>query len=57
MSDYPKVEEPTTEEIAAFMGANPDHSWYTAREALREKAYGGKPPNGFQSWGDYWKAF
>ena len=32
-------------------------SHYQARETLREQAYGGKPPNGHQSWGDYWKSY
>jgi hypothetical protein len=33
-------------------------SYYTARENLREEAYGtthSKPPG--QSWGDYWKSY
>jgi hypothetical protein len=35
------------------------YSDYPAREALRSLAYGGscdsKSPNGYSSWGDYWK--
>ena len=35
--------------------------FYTAREELRRLAYGGyinaTPPNGYQSWGDYWKNY
>lgn len=26
--------------------------YYSAREKLREKAYGGKPPGGYSSWGN-----
>lgn len=32
-------------------------SFYNAREQAREEKYGGKPPEGFRSWGDYWKAY
>jgi hypothetical protein len=32
-------------------------NYYNARERLREKAYGGKPPGGYSSWGDYWKSY
>jgi hypothetical protein len=32
-------------------------TYYTAREKLRELAYGGKPPDGYASWGDYWKSY
>lgn len=49
--------EPSDDEISDFLAKNPGHSWYTAREKLREQAYGGRPPGGFQSWGDYWKAY
>jgi len=30
-------------------------SYYGAREKLREIEYGGKAPDGYASWGDYWK--
>jgi hypothetical protein len=48
--------EPTTEQINAEMVRTGDN-FYAARERLREKAYGGKPPSGYQSWGDYWKSY
>lgn len=48
--------EPTLEEIYKLMREQ-NLDFYNAREKLREKAYGGKPPEGFQSWGDYWKAY
>lgn len=48
--------EPSNNEIADYMKKHSDESFYSAREKLREEAYGGKPPHGFQSWGDYWKA-
>ena len=51
---YPKGEEPTQEQIYKHMIKINDN-YYTAREQLRELAYGGKPPNGFSSWGDFWK--
>ena len=48
--------EPDREEVELYMR---EHSldFYNAREQLREKAYGGKPPGGYASWGDYWKAY
>lgn len=49
--------EPSQEEILEFMKINSGESFYSAREKLREIAYGGKPPNGFDSWGTYWKCF
>jgi hypothetical protein len=52
-----KAKEPTDEEIKKLMEEGEGESFYTARETLREKAYGGKPPAGYQSWGDYWKAY
>ena len=48
--------EPTSEAIQAYMKEH-NENYYNAREALRNKAYGGKPPHGFQSWGDYWKSY
>lgn len=48
--------EPSQDEIAKWMKDSSESSYYAAREQLREKAYGGKPPNGCQSWGDYWKS-
>ena len=48
--------EPSNEEIEKYAKAN-KVDLYTAREKLREQAYGGKPPFGFQSWGDYWKSY
>lgn len=47
--------EPTHDEVLKNTNVNKDY--YAAREELRERAYGGKPPNGFQSWGDYWKSY
>ena len=48
--------EPSSEEIEAFMKAN-NMDFYNARERLQEAAYGGKPPGGYSSWGDYWKSY
>ena len=48
--------EPTEEQIKHLV-LNSTHSYYTAREYLRELSYGGKPPNGYRSWGDYWKSY
>jgi len=48
--------EPTKEDIQAKMDET-GISFYEAREKLRELAYGGKPPYGFSSWGDYWKSY
>ena len=47
-------EEPSDNEIIVYMRQH-RLSFYQARETLREKAYGGKPPHGFTCWGDYWK--
>lgn len=47
--------EPTKEEIEAYMEETGEN-YYNSREKLRELAYGGKPPNGHKSWGDYWKS-
>ena len=53
--DRPLVNrEPTEEEISICMESD-SLTYYGAREKLREKSYGGKPPGGFQSWGDYHK--
>ena len=49
--------EPTDDEIWEYMRNNKFETYYTAREKLREKAYGGKPPDGYGSWGDYWKSY
>lgn len=47
--------EPEEEEIWAYIGQHRGISYWNAREALRELAYGGKPPEGYTSWGEYWK--
>jgi hypothetical protein len=52
----PKNEEPSDSEVKEYMETN-NENYYSSREALREKSYGGKPPSGYASWGDYWKAF
>ncbi len=52
-----KGREPTRMEIENYMMNNWGETYYTAREKLRESAYGGKPPNGYSSWGDYWKSY
>ena len=49
--------EPTEKEIKELMKKDKRHTYYTAREELREKAYGGRPPVGYLSWGDYWKSY
>ena len=58
-NNYPRemnVDEPTEEEIRRYMKEN-NENYYNARERLREHAYGGKPPGGYRSWGDYWKSY
>lgn len=55
--ETPTGKEPTDKEIFDYVKKHPGESHYSARETLRERAYGGKPPDGFQSWGDYWKAY
>ena len=52
----PEGKEPTKKEIEKYMKEH-NTSYYNAREKLREYAYGGKPPGGHQSWGDYWKSY
>lgn len=48
---------PTEKQIRDYMKSHKGHSYYTAREKLREEAYGGKPPAGYTSWGMYWKSY
>lgn len=47
--------EPTEDEIVTYM-IETSKDFYNAREDLRERAYGGKPPEGFPDWGTYWQA-
>lgn len=57
MTEDHQDREPTNNEIEEYMKNN-NENYYTAREVLRERAYGGKydkPPG--QSWGDYWKSY
>lgn len=51
-------QEPTEFEIRNLMKENPNHSWYSAREELREKAYKDiyDKPDGM-SWGTFWKTY
>ena len=51
------IAEPASDEIQKHMEDNRGMSYYNAREQLRERAHGGKPPNGYRSWGDYWKQY
>lgn len=46
--------EPTEDEIEKYMKEH-NENYYCSREKLREEAYGGKPPAGYNSWGDFWK--
>lgn len=47
--------EPSQEEVLEYMQQH-NENYYASREILREQAYGGKPPSGHPSWGDYWKS-
>ena len=47
--------EPTVDEIEEQMHKT-GASFYTARETLRQLAYG-PVPTGYTSWGDYWKSY
>lgn len=49
-----KILEPNNDEIEKYMKEH-NENYYCSREKLREEAYGGKPPQGFGSWGDFWK--
>jgi hypothetical protein len=51
----PEGKDPTEEEIKNYMEKN-NENYYNSREELRKEAYGGKPPGGYSSWGDYWKS-
>lgn len=55
LNELVETGEPSEEEIRDYMKEN-NESFYAARERLREIAYGGKAPEGYQSWGDYWKS-
>jgi hypothetical protein len=46
--------EPTEKEIREYMLVHAEN-YYNSRERLRETRYGGKPPEGYSSWGLYWK--
>lgn len=50
------AKEPTEEQIEAYMKKHKEN-YYNAREKLREKAHGGKPPDGYSDWGTYWKCY
>ena len=52
-----QCKEPREDEIFEYIKKHPGESYYTAREILRNKAYGGTPPNGYGSWGDFWKSY
>jgi hypothetical protein len=52
----PTAPEPDRGDIETRMTEKPHHTFYTAREELRDEWYGGKPPHGHASWGDYWKS-
>lgn len=52
----PSCTEPTEQQIQNYMKNN-NENYYNARERLREASYGGKPPGGYSSLGDYWKSF
>lgn len=47
--------EPEHEQIIQHMQQH-NEDYYNSREQLRELQYGGKPPIGYASWGDYWKS-
>lgn len=51
----PQNSEPTHSETIKYMEQHTEN-YYNSREQLRELAYGGKPPQGYSSWGDYWKS-
>lgn len=50
--------EPTDRDIKRFMEKNSGHSFYTAREELRDRAYKDyyNKPEGM-SWGFFWKTY
>lgn len=48
--------EPTNDEVQKYMEISGEN-FYNARELLRNLAYGGTPPGGYTSWGDYWKGY
>lgn len=50
-----KYIEPTEKQIKNKMKLE-GKSYYNAREELR-KLYNGKVPDGYSSWGDYWKSY
>lgn len=49
-----RSKSPTEEEIKNRMRLYGE-SYYSAREALRNQAYGGTPPHGYTDWGTYFK--
>lgn len=42
-------------DIVRYMLTHPEHSSYTARQKLLVKKYG-PVPDGFETWGEYWKS-
>jgi len=51
-----QCKSPTEKDVQEYMKLNKE-TYYVSREALRNRAYGGTPPNGYSSWGDYWKSY
>jgi len=54
--DLESKKEPSEDMIKRHMQEH-DENYYNSRERLREEEYGGKPPGGYSSWGDYWKSY
>jgi hypothetical protein len=53
LDELDKCIEPTGEEIQKLVSEG--YTYYGAREMARNNAYGGLPPDGYDTWGDFWK--
>lgn len=53
---FPK-RHPSDSDVFDHMKEHPSKSFYSAREDLRNEAFGGLPPIGYESWGDFWKSY
>lgn len=58
MENTPSYYEPSDIEIRTYMKLHGliENDWWHARNELRKK-HNGSPPEGFDTWGDYWKQY
>lgn len=52
-----KEYNPSDADCIAYLKENPLHSFYSAKEELRNRHLLGLPPDGYKSWGNYWASY